>query len=357
MPLDFNLFSVDDHLDFRKWCRFQLYDMPPATQLQVIGALRAAVRGPRGVDILAAMGVDLPGVGHPYDQTLPMQGNLKTRPHLLVFRFYTGEPGALLPARVFTHELGNQAVGILKGKAEADAREAEGLPRFKSRNPLVTHDRRGRPVPRGRMGSSHYQTTPYMLQMALQQPLQVTPLDLQNMVGSDSRDTTFHSWLSQLANVTPIQKAEVWSSYMHQTGRRHRSLYLSCTAVMPRMVRSGSGVLRMDVMPKAKYLGLFLVPNANMVVTWVGAMDTDQDSVVHSVEEVEVLYKSLPLMESCQVLRFRNPFAIDYLGAPIPLARSAGEGPTTLALCPDPGYAPDDMPGLIYPGPNLLAMD
>jgi hypothetical protein len=351
MPLDPSLFSVDDPLEFRKWCRFQLYDMPANTRSKVIWALRAAIGGPRRVDLLAAMRVDLPGVGLPYQQTLHMQANLGSRPHLLVFRFYTGAPSALLPARVFQHGLDHQAiVGIQRGEARADAREVLGLPRFRARSgrPGLM----GRPAPPGRLGSSSYRTTPHMLQMALR----LTPEDLQNIVGSDGRDSSFYALLTNSV-LTPIQQAEIWSSYMHQTGRRHNSLYLSCTAVMPRMVRSGSGVLRVTVMPRAQYLGLFLVPTANMVVKWVAAQATEQASVQHSVEEIEVLYKLLPLMESCQILRFRNPFAIDNGGAPIPLAGSHGEGPTTLALCPDPGYAADDMPGLEYAGPSLLEMD
>jgi len=354
MPLDNQLFSVDDPVEFRKWCWFQLYDMPEPTQFQVISALRAAIGGPHRFNLLAAMQVNLPGVGHPYKLTLQMQQYLQAQPYLLLFRFYTGQPSALLPARVFRHGLDHQAItGIQRGEALANIREILGRPRFRSRNPGVTHDRIGRPVPPGRrLGSSSYRTTPHMLQ----QMLQLTPQDLNNVVGRDNRDTAFYSALTN-SHLTPIQQAETWSAYMHQTGRRHDSLYLSCTAVMPRMVRSGSGVLRVDVMPKAHYLGLFLVPKSNLVVNWVPLEYTDQDSVIHSVEEVEVLYRPLPLMERFQILRFRNPFAVTYLGAPIPMARSAGEGKTTLAACLDPGYAPDDMPGLEHPGPDLLAID
>lgn len=336
MPLNSNLFTIDDYPEFRRWCRFQLYDMPETTQAQVIGELRAAVAGPRGADLLAAMRVNLPGVGHPYDQTLPMQQALGAAPHLLVFRFYTGLPDALLPARVF--ELGinhRTAASIQRGEARADARELLTGRRFLNRSgrPGLM----GRPAPPGRLGSSSHRVTPHMLRLA--------PQDFDNVVGRDNRDTALYASLSAWP-LSPIQKAELWSSYMHQTGRRHDSLYLSCTAVMPRMVRSGSGVLRLNVMPKAQYLGLFLVPRANMVVRWVPAIETEQASVVFSVHEVEVLYKLLPLMESCQILRFRNPFAIDYLGAPIPIAGSAGEGPATLALCPDPGFAADNIPFL-----------
>ena len=148
-------------------------------------------------------------------------------------------------------------------------------------------------------------------------------------------------------------------AYKHQTGRRDMSPYLSCTAVMPRMVRSGSGVLRQEVMPRAPYLGIFLIPQVNYVVEWVHRVHTELDAVKHSVEEIEVLYHPFPPMEECQLIRFRNPFSLANGGAPIPGSDSNGDaGTRRLSATGDPGYAPDSLPGLIFGSEaELLTLD
>jgi hypothetical protein len=156
--------------------------------------------------------------------------------------------------------------------------------------------------------------------------LALTAQDFGNMAGfNNESDGRFLEELRLVAGMTDVEKAELWMSYKHQTGRRDNSPYLSCTAVMPRMVRSPSKVLRHDVMPRAPYLGLFLVPRTNFLVQWLHARCTDLDSVVHSVDEVEVLYRLMPMMECFQLLRFNNPFALCNGGHQIPGAGSQGE--------------------------------
>jgi hypothetical protein len=356
MPVPSILFSDTDPVAFRRWCRFQLYDMPAATQEMVINALRTLLGGAKRQIILAAMQVDLPGVGLAYDPSHQMQITIRQAPHLLVFRFYTGHPAQLAPARLFQMDHSYEAmIRILKGEEEADERERQGLPRFKQRDPTKTHDRRGRPVPKGRLGSSSYLTTPHMLR----EEIAVRPADLQNRVGSNERDGMIFHTISEVTIWDATRKAEAWMAYKHQTGRRDMSPYLSCTAVMPRMVRSGSGVLRLEVMPLAPYLGIFLVPQANYVVEWIHRVATEVDAVKHSVEEIEVLYHPFPPMEQCQVVRFRNPFCLANGAAPIPGAGSPGDaGTQTLLTTADPGFAPDHLPGLIYGSEGaLLTLD
>src|SRR5438045_286299 len=144
MPVPSILFSDTDPIAFRRWCRFQLYDMPAATQEKVINALRTLLDGAKRQLILAAMQVDLPGVGLDYDRSWRMQETIAQAPHMLVFRFYTGLPAQLAPARLFQMDHTYEAmIRILKGEEQADEREAQGLPRFKQRDPTKTHDRRG----------------------------------------------------------------------------------------------------------------------------------------------------------------------------------------------------------------------
>jgi hypothetical protein len=354
MPFDANLLSFDDPVAFRRWCRFQLYDMPASTQETVVCALRTLIRRPHiGPVILAAMAVDLPGVGLGYQESWAMQTPLSTAPHLLMFRFYTGRPAELAPARLFqTGHDHQEMIRILRGERKAQQRVQQGLPEFLPRT--QHHDRLGHPTPPGRLPTSASRTTPSMLR----QDLAVTPADLQNQVGANERDQIVFQTIAGMPTLNPQQKADLWMSYKHQTGRRDMSPFLSCTAVMPRMVRSGSKVLREDVMPLAPCLGIFLVPTTNFVVQWIHVKATELTSVVHSVEEVEVLYRPLPPMESFQLIRFQNPFCRANGGAPIPGAQSGGDaGTTTLGNTADPGFAPNQLPGLIYDnGVNLLAL-
>jgi hypothetical protein len=340
MPVSKDLFSDDDRHVFRKWCRFQLYDMPPTTQEEVITALRTIIRrDAQGKQVLKAMGVDLPGVGLDYQEAWEMQKSLRKAEALLIFRFYTGQPDALIPARFFqmgghTH---SELVNILRVH-ETDA--------FAPRNEPA-HDSRGRPTgPKGRRWGSSMKLV--ALGITPKDMLQVSPYDLKNIVGATDRDLMVIQDIQDLP-FTLEKKAECWMAYKHQTGRRDNSPYLSCTAVMPRMVRSGSKTLRVHVMPQAPYLGLFLVPKKNFLVQWVHRKNTELMSVVHSVEEIEVLYKTPPQLQDFQLLRFPNPFSEDNGGHRIPAAQSPGEvGTSKLSTTADPGYAADHVPGLVF---------
>ena len=353
MPFDQNLLANTDSLAFRRWCRFQLYDMPQPTQEKVVRALRTLIVKPTvGPAIRNAMSVDLPGVGLDYQESWAMQTAISQSPYLLIFRFYTGKPSELAPARLFqTGHSHMEMIRIVRAKEQGDG--ALHGKAFKPRE--LARDAKGRPTPPGRLPSSSYRTTHTMLE----KNLALHASDITRSVGRNERDMMVFSTISGLRGKTPEEKAELWMSYMHQTGRRDMSPFLSCTAVMPRMVRSGSRVLRMNVMPLAPYLGLFLVPAANFVVQWIHRNSTELAAVVYSVHEVEVLFRPLPPMETFQLLRFRNPFCTKNAGTPIPGVESAGDpGTTSLRGTKDPGFRHGAVPNPTYADTvNLLAID
>ena len=320
----------------------------------MVAALRTLIAKPTvGPLILNAMRVDLPGVGLGYHESWEMQKAISQARHLLIFRFYTGRPSELAPARLFQTGHSHTEMVRLVRAAEQGDKALHGRA-FKARE-LAKDHRWGRPTPPGRLPSSSYRTT----LPKLKEELAITGQDLANLVGANESDQRVLNTINHLTGKTPEQKAELWMAYKHQTGRRDMSPYLSCTAVMPRMVRSGSKTLRVNVMPRAPYLGIFLVPAANFVVQWVHQTATELDSVIYSVHEVEVLYRPLPPMETFQLVRFKNPFCIQNAGMPIPDVNSTGDpGTGSLGVTKDPGYPPSDVPGLIYgPETNLLALD
>lgn len=123
MPVPAILFSKDDPIEFRRWCRFQLYDMPRPTQEKVIIALRTIITGnPRMAQIvLGAMSVNMPGVGLDYQASFSMQYQIARSRALLIFRFYTGDPTALAPARLFqTGHTELEMVRIVRGAMQAE---------------------------------------------------------------------------------------------------------------------------------------------------------------------------------------------------------------------------------------------
>jgi hypothetical protein len=355
MPVPKDLFSVDDPFEFRRWCRFQLYDMPRPTQGKVIVALRTIITTDLQMRplILAAMRVNLPGVGLDYNASHGMQIPISQSQFLLVFRFYTGDPSALAPARLF--QMGHtqeEMVRIVRGAMDANERVHNGQPRFLPRT--KDHDALGRPSPPGRLPTSSYRTTPAMLS----RELTIKPSDLNNTVGQCEADARVFQLIGARTDWSPQRKAEAWVAYRHQTGRRDMSPFLSCTAVMPRMVRSGSQVLRHDVIPLAPYLGIFLVPRTNFMVDWIHLRDSELDSIIYSVQEVEVIFRPLPPMQMFQLVRFRNPFCSQNDRTPIPDPLRGETATTQLTSTADPGFAADGMPGLVYlPTRNLLQLD
>ena len=319
--------TVDDTPAFRRYCAFQLYDMPDATQADFIHKLRVFAEGHQlAARVQAAVAVNLPGVAESVPKMLSMQGAIRNAADLILFRFYAGSNAALIPRRA--HDLGYDAP-FLEKMVAADPHlrpyRKEGFDEQTRRWPGTGKQNKGHRILASR----------FFPDMARR--LEVTVGDFAHGDQLYKEEVSLFEGAPQTADA-----AEMLLAYLHQTGRRKGSPFLSCTAVMPKMVRSASKVLRSDVMPKAPYLGVFLVPRAHRYILWPHP-NQSHESAVHTLEEAEVLYKFPPPMEVFQLFRIANPWAN---GTALP-GKQPMPGTKTLHETKDPGYAEDDMPGLL----------
>jgi hypothetical protein len=121
-----------------------------------------------------------------------------------------------------------------------------------------------------------------------------------------SEDYVVKEMISKHVGSGPLATEE-WLAYLHQTGKRDDSPFLSCTALMPGMVRSHSKVLRDDVIPKADKLGTYLVPRSNFKIAWPDPARVAEYGV-HTLTEREVLYLFPPHMETFELMQLPNPW-------------------------------------------------
>jgi cytosine/adenosine deaminase-related metal-dependent hydrolase len=83
------------------------------------------------------------------------------------------------------------------------------------------------------------------------------------------------------------QVGKAWLAYLHVTGRRALSPFMSCTAHMPGMLSSSSAVLATTVIPKAKELMTLCLHGDWLYVAWINNFFLD--SSCRSIDEREVL--------------------------------------------------------------------
>jgi hypothetical protein len=113
---------------------------------------------------------------------------------------------------------------------------------------------------------------------------------------------------SSAQNFVREQVGKAWLAYLHVTGKRALSPFLSCTAYMPGMLDSPSDILRNTVIPSARELLTLCLEGDALYVAWIA--NALEESSSCSIVEREVLLfgdEERPLKRLI-VHRAENPF-------------------------------------------------